>query len=70
MPKIRYTYGRDVARYGADPVDVHDITARKLVADRRAELVDELHIDRADDTCADCPVGGCAGCDVLVDGPA
>lgn len=40
MPLIRYTYARDVAAHGDQPVQVEDVEARVLVADRRAELVD------------------------------
>ena len=40
MPLIRYTYARDVAEHGDQPVHVEDVEARVLVADRRAELVD------------------------------
>jgi hypothetical protein len=38
VPKILYTYGRDVARYGAGPIEVPETVARRMVADRRAEL--------------------------------
>lgn len=39
MPLIRYTYPSDVRQYGSEPVEVPDVSARVLVADRRAVLV-------------------------------
>lgn len=61
MPTIRFTYDRDVARFGTQPVEVPEVTARKLVADRRAELVDVLEV-AAVNVCDDCPAGGCLDC--------
>lgn len=40
MPLIRYIYGPDIAEHGAEPVEVYDVEARVLTADRRAVLVD------------------------------
>jgi hypothetical protein len=42
MPKlVRFIYGPDIAERGSGPVLVEDVEARVLIADRRAELVDE-----------------------------
>lgn len=41
MPLIRFVYPKDVNRHGGQPIHVADWQARQLVADRRAELVDE-----------------------------
>lgn len=40
MPLIRYTHEPDVALYGSEPIEVYDVVARTVVADRRAVLVD------------------------------
>lgn len=39
MTLIRYTYPRDVARFGEWPREVPEGVARRLILDRRAELV-------------------------------
>jgi hypothetical protein len=39
---IRYTYPKDVARYGADPIEVPEVSAHVLVERRRAVLVAEV----------------------------
>lgn len=42
MPRIRYTYYRDVERYGEVPIEVPQTVAQVLVVERRrAELVSE-----------------------------
>ena len=41
MPLIRWTHPKDVARHGDAPFHVLDWQARQLLADRRAESVDE-----------------------------
>lgn len=42
MPLIRYTYPKDVAEFGSEPVEVSWVTAHTLVIQRRrALLVDE-----------------------------
>lgn len=58
MPTVRFTYARDVARFGSQPVEVPDVTARRLLADRRAELV-PAEVPPSSPDCA----AGCAICD-------
>lgn len=41
MPLIRFTYARDIAREGAEPVEVSDERAALLFNQRRAVLVEE-----------------------------
>jgi hypothetical protein len=59
MPTIRFTYDRDVARFGDRPVEVPEVTARRLVADRRAVLV----ADADNELCGSlCPEAACETC--------
>lgn len=41
MPWIRFTYARDVAREGDEPVEVDDTRAALLLNQRRAVLVEK-----------------------------
>jgi len=40
VPLIRWTYERDVRRHGDKPFHASDLTAKWLLEQRRAELVD------------------------------
>lgn len=40
MPLIRWTYERDVNKHGDKPFHVTEMTARKLLEERRVALVD------------------------------
>lgn len=57
MRKIRYTYAKDVAAFGAAPIEVPDSVAEVLVEQRRRAIY-------ADDVCESCPVGNCDLCPI------
>jgi len=40
MPFVKYTYPKDVRRFGSDPVEVTDRHAELIVRDRRGVVVD------------------------------
>jgi hypothetical protein len=44
MPLIRYIYGPDIAAHGDQPVVVEDVTARHLIALRRAVVVNAAEL--------------------------
>lgn len=58
MPKIKYTYPKDVETFGAIPYEVPDSVAEVLVVQRRRAVY------VADEQCGDCPAANCADCPI------
>lgn len=65
MPAIRYITDKDIAKHGVEAIEVAATSARRLIADRRAELVVELEVTSvltAGPECDTCPDLGCENC--------